>query len=78
MLHDILVHDSVVEFVRVLQCIIVVDLPVFGLDHIGFLWVYHVGDRVVLLVNLSTLHLFVEDGLVIPSCLLLLHEPSCW
>ena len=77
-LHDILVQDSVIEFGGVLQSVIVVNLAVFGLNKVRLLRIYYVGDGVILIVERPTLRLLIEDGLVLPCSLFLLHQSSCW
>ena len=76
-LHDILIHHTIVELGWVLQSIVVVDFTVLWLDEISLFRIYDVSERVILLTQLTALHLLVEHGLVIPGCLLLLHEPTC-
>ena len=77
-LHDILVQDSVIEFGGILQSVIVVNLAIFGLDKVRLLRIYHVGDGVILIVERPTLRLLIEDRLVLPCSLFLLHQSSCW
>jgi len=71
-LADILVHDVVVEFERVFEGHVVVDLTALWLDHVSLLRTSHVGQGVGLGGHLA--HLLLKESLVVPGCILLLDE----
>lgn len=58
------------------MCLVVVELTFLGLDHIGALRVDGVSQGVVLHTQLTTLNLLVQMRLVVPRCLLLVHETA--
>ncbi len=64
---DILVHDVVVEFERVLKGQVIVDLAALGLNHVGLIWA---GD-VRKLILLSRMDLAAEEFLVSKSSVFL-------
>ena len=75
-LKHVLVHHLVVELEWILFSNIVVDFSFSWLDHIGSLGIHSVGQRVVSHVDFTSLHLFVEQILVSPTGLLLVHETT--
>ena len=77
-LHHILTHDLVIKLERALLGHIIIDFSLFGLDHVSALWIDSVSDAVVLKVDLTALSLVVEQVLVVPGCLLLVHQAASW
>ena len=76
MLHDLLIHHLVIEFHWILLCEVIVNLTLLWLDHVGSARVNGVRQRVVLPADLTLLHLFVKDRLVVPSSFLLIHKTA--
>ena len=75
-LHNILAHDFVVEFERVLFGHVVVDLTLLRLDNKCPVRVNGVSEGVVLEVDVSGPLLLKEVVLVLPAGLLLIHEAA--
>ena len=75
-LHNILAHDLVVEFERVLFGHVVVDLALLRLDNKCPVRVNGVSEGVVLEVDVSGPLLLKEVVLVLPAGLLLVHETA--
>jgi len=71
-LGDVLLHDVVVELVRLLVGQVVVDLSTMRLNHIGFIGTGAVGQRVILSADTVLAELF----LMFPAGVLHLHEAS--
>ena len=70
MLHHILGHDLVIKLERILLSQFVVDLALLRLDDIGLVRVGHVGKAILVAFR----KVFGKELLVLPGCLLLLHQ----
>ena len=77
-LHDILIHDTIIELVRIFQSVVVIYFTILGLNQVSLRWIDYVSDGVVLLIQFTCLHLLIENRFVVPRGLLLLHEPTRW
>ena len=43
-LHDVLIHDAVVELIWIFQSVVVVYLAVFRLNHVSLRWIDYICD----------------------------------
>jgi len=72
-LGDVLVHNFLVELVKVLASRIIVELSFVGLDNIGFIGRRAVGK----FVAAAGVELTVDDTLVLTSGIHLVHQAAC-